>query len=126
MKAIVAVNKLGYIGLNGDLPWRCKNDLKHFKEKTMGQKLLLGRKTFESLPLLKGRELIVVGTGYNTLEDGLSQNPDWIIGGGKIYEQTLHLCDELHMSIIDDMTVGDTIFNMGDFRGKLYKYNFSL
>lgn len=111
MKLIVAVNKLGYIGLNDTLPWRSSEDLKHFKKMTEGCKLLVGRKTFESMPPLKGREVIVVGTGYNTLEDALRQSPDWIIGGASIYEQTSHLCDEHHISIIDDDTIGDTKLN---------------
>lgn len=108
MKLIVAVNKKGYIGLNDELPWRSKEDLKHFKENTLGCKLLVGRKTFEKMPALKGRQFLVVGTGYLTLEEALSMNPDWIIGGASIYKQTSHLCSEHHISIINDDTEGDT------------------
>ena len=73
MKVIIAVNKNGYIGKDDKLPWRCKEDLKHFKEMTMGCKLLVGRTTYESMPKLEGREMIVVGTSYNTLKDALAK-----------------------------------------------------
>lgn len=125
MKLIVAVNNKGYIGLNDSLPWRCSEDLKHFKEKTMGCKLLVGRKTFEAMPPLKGRELIVVGKGYHTMEEALAKNPDWVIGGASIYEQLAPYCNEFHISDINDDTIGDTMLpaiNMSHI--KLYKYYF--
>ena len=125
MKAIIAINKKGYIGKDDKLPWKCKEDLKHFKNLTMGCKLLVGRVTYESLPKLKGREMIVVGKGYNTLEQALEKNPDWIIGGKRIYESTIHLCDELHISEINDETIGDTkIPEMKNFSGKKIIYKF--
>jgi dihydrofolate reductase len=127
MKAIIAVNKLGYIGKEESLPWKCKEDLNHFKKMTMNCKLLVGRKTFEALPPLKGRNLIVVGKGYNTLEEALEQKPDWIIGGKKIYESTIHLCDELHISEINDETIGDTkIPEIKNFFGKKIFYKFDI
>ena len=107
MKLITAINTKGFIGLNGELPWRSSADLKYFKEQTVGCKLLVGRTTFEKLPPLKGRELIVVGTGHYTLQEALDLKPDWIIGGASIYQQCAHLCDEWHLSIINDTTVGD-------------------
>ena len=57
MKAIAAVSQNGVIGRQGDLPWRLPEDLKWFKKLTMGGILLMGRKTWESLPGgLPGRE----------------------------------------------------------------------
>lgn len=127
MKCIIAINKSGYIGLNDTLPWRSSEDLKHFKNLTYGKKLIVGRTTFESLPPLKDRELIVVGKGYNTLEEALSKNPDWVIGGKTLYETTIHLCDELHLSIINDKTIGDTKApNLEIFKGKTFKYEFNV
>lgn len=124
-KLIIAVNLLGYIGLNNGLPWRCLEDLKHFKKLTLNSKCLVGRKTYESLPPLKNRELIVVGTGYYTLEEALALKPDWIIGGKSIYEQTAHLCDEIHISEIQDTTQGDTLFPNIDLSiAKVFKYKF--
>ena len=57
MKAIAAVSQNGVIGKNGDLPWRISGDLQWFKKITMGHVLLMGRKTWQSLPkALPGRE----------------------------------------------------------------------
>lgn len=107
MDAIAAVNKLGYLGKDGQLMWHCKEDLKWFKQVTMGKKCLVGRKTYEALPNLPGRELIVVGTGHNTLEEALALKPDIVIGGGQIYRATIDMIDKLYLSIIDDDQVGD-------------------
>jgi len=107
MEAIAAINKLGYLGKDGQLMWHCKDDLKWFKQVTMGKKCLVGRKTYEALPNLPGRELIVVGTGHNTLEEALALKPDIVIGGGQIYRATIDMIDKLYLSIIDDDQVGD-------------------
>lgn len=107
MDAIAAINKLGYLGKDGQLMWHCKKDLKWFKEITMGKKCLVGRKTYEALPPLPGRELIVVGSNYNTLEHAMSLNPDIVIGGGQIYKATISIIDTLYLSIIDDNQIGD-------------------
>lgn len=107
MEAIAAINKLGYLGKDGQLMWHCKEDLKWFKQVTMGKKCLVGRKTYEALPDLPGRELIVVGTGHNSLEEALAMNPDIVIGGGQIYRATINSIDKMYLSIIDDDQVGD-------------------
>lgn len=106
MKAIIAKNNKNYIGLNGGLPWRSKDDLKHFKESTMGCKLLVGFTTSQKLPKLNGREVIVDDEtkviDYNEI--------DWCCGGKYTYEKFCHLFTELHISIINDDTIGDTEF----------------
>ena len=125
MKAIIAINKAGFIGKDDKLPWRCKDDLNHFKEMTMGCKLLVGRTTFESMPKLDGREMIVVGKGYNTFEEALNKEPDWVIGGKRLYESTIHFCDELHISEINDETIGDTRApDFKEYKGRIIKYKF--
>lgn len=125
LKAIIAINKLDYIGLDNKLPWKSSDDLKHFKKMTMGCKLLVGRTTFESMPELSGREVIVVGKGYHTLEEALAKNPDWVIGGKRLYESTIELCDELHVSEIQDKTIGDTLApDLSKFNGKVWYYKF--
>jgi dihydrofolate reductase len=127
MKAIVARNLKGFIGKNGKLPWKSRADLEHFKTLTMGAKLLVGRKTFENLPPLPGRELIVVGTGYNTLQEALSQKPDWVIGGKQLYESTAHLITGLHISIINDKTIGDVEFpNFEYYKGYIHLHYFDV
>jgi dihydrofolate reductase len=61
MKAIIAMAKNRVIGNNGKLPWpSIKEDFKWFKEFTMGKKLIVGKNTFDTLPLLKNRECIVL------------------------------------------------------------------
>jgi dihydrofolate reductase len=115
MKIILAKNKLNYIGLDERLPWRSTEDLQHFKKLTLGKRLLVGRVTYENLPKLKDRTIIVVGKGYNTLAEGLAQRPDFIIGGKNLIESILNeprykqLITQVHLSIIDDSTVGDVL-----------------
>lgn len=107
MKAIIAKNNLNYIGLNGELPWSSKDDLKHFKELTMGGKLIVGWNTSKKLPHLKGREIIIDDDNNSNID---YNEIDWCIGGKLTYEKFCHLFTELHISIINDDTIGDTIF----------------
>ncbi len=115
MQIILAQNKLKYIGLDGRLPWNSKEDLQHFKAMTLGKRLLVGRITYENLPELKDRTMIVVGKGYNTLIQGISQRPDFIIGGAALINSILNeprykkLITQVHLSIIDDETEGDVL-----------------
>ena len=61
MKAIIAMAQNRVIGKNGGLPWpNIKEDLKHFKEFTMGKTLIVGKNTFDTLPLLKNRECLIL------------------------------------------------------------------
>lgn len=114
---IVAVNALGYIGLNGDIPWRCPEDLKHFKATTMGKTLVMGRKTYEGLPVkLRGRNIEVVSRSGKTLEACLEEykGKELIIaGGGEVYNQTIDIADRVILSVIKGEPVkGDTRFPM--------------
>lgn len=106
MKAVLAVNNLGYIGLNDGLPWRSTEDFNHFKKLTMGGKLLVGWRTAQTLPPLKGREIIV---DDGSLRD-IYVECDWCIGGKKTYEKYAPVFTELHISHIDDDSIGDTMF----------------
>ena len=124
-KAIVAVSEDGVIGRNGDLPWRLSGDLKWFKKITMGHTILMGRKTWDSLPnALPGRENWVLSR-KGTHEEGmkvfrnlkevaeyLPQNKTlFIIGGGEIYSQTLPLCHELFITEVrQKVPDGDAFF----------------
>lgn len=106
MKAILAINNKGYIGLKGSLPWKCSADLKHFKKETIGGKLLVGYRTAQTLPNLPGRELIVFDKHQNTIDYA---SADWCIGGKDTYEKFCHLFTELHVSVINDDTIGDVM-----------------
>jgi len=104
MKGIIAVNKLGYIGVDNHLLWECKQDLNHFKEKTLNQRLLVGYNTSLLLPPLKNRELVI------DIRNELITDVDWCIGGKKTYEKYCEYFDELHISNINDYSIGDTMF----------------
>ena len=122
---IVAVGKENEIGLDNKLLWKSKSDLAHFKHLTQGKPIIMGRKTFESLPgILPGRPHIVVSSkgvpaigsvDYEaSLKRALSRASDYdevfIIGGASIYDQALPLVDELHISHMDWTGKADTFF----------------
>ena len=65
MRAVVAVNNLGYIGRDNNLLWFSSEDLKHFKNLTMGAKLLVGYNTSLTLPPLYNREIFIDKREYN-------------------------------------------------------------
>ena len=121
MRGIIAVNNLGYIGLDGELPWKSSEDLKHFKKLTMGDPVLVGYRTYETLPPLKGRKILLddVNRHVTMLDKTIDDIPFdyykdgdglWCIGGKKTYERYADFFDELHISHIDDNTIGDTMF----------------
>lgn len=121
MKAIIAVNNLGFIGIGDKLLWYNPEDLKHFKNLTLNQTLLVGYRTYQSLPPLKNRELIV------DERDNINLNPVWCIGGKKTYEKYSPYFTELHISHIDDNQIGDVVFpNLSNLNPncKVYNYHF--
>ncbi len=135
MKGIIAINNLGYIGLNNNLPWRCSEDLKHFKALTLNCNLLVGYNTANTLPPLKDREVMVDSRDNNDVSwivEGtdapkLNREFDWCIGGKKTYEKYCHLFTELHISRINDNSIGDTMFpDLKDLNPmcKVFIYNF--
>jgi dihydrofolate reductase len=104
---IVACDRNGAIGKDGDLPWKQPTDLQHFKQVTMGSNLIMGRKTWDSLPgMLPGRTHYVLSRGevegveVIALDKALEMD-GWVIGGGEIYELFLPHVEELHRTIID-------------------------
>lgn len=108
MKAIVAVNNLGFIGKGDKLLWHNKEDLRHFKKMTQHCTLLVGFRTAQGLPKLTNRELIVVDRrDSNTYH---YEDAEWCIGGKKTYEDYCHLFTELHISHIIDNQIGDVTF----------------
>lgn len=127
MKAIIAVNNLGFIGIGNEMLWKSKEDFQHFRSMTTqlsehGNEIpvmLVGNTTAQGMPPLKGRKLIVVSkqsktnkqfwSPENALNNSIN-NIDWIIGGKSIYEQTCHLWTELHISHINDNSIGDVVF----------------
>jgi len=112
----------GAIGKDGDLPWRLPADLKHFKALTMGLPMIMGRKTFDSLPgLLPGRRHIVLtrDAGWAaegaetaaTLDDALTLAGGGtiaIIGGAAVFEAFLPRADRVELTQIHADYDGDT------------------
>ena len=124
-KAIVAVAEDGVIGRGGDLPWRLSADLKWFKKITLGHTILMGRKTWESLPgALPGRqnwvlsrtvepqEGMAVFRSMDEVKQALTPTQTlFIIGGGEIYSMALPLCHELYISEVrQKVPDGDAFF----------------
>lgn len=111
------------IGLNGGLPWRYPEDLKHFKKTTLGGTIIMGRGVFEELNEipLPGRRNVVLSRSMNydnvdtftSLENALEtvdEDEVFIIGGGVLYRETLSKADKLIITEIKNEYEGDTFF----------------
>ena len=122
MKAIAAMALNRVIGNNQQLPWHIPEELKHFRETTLNQTLLMGRKTFESMGArpLPHRKTYILTTnntrfeGVHTIHsinelDTLNETI-WLCGGAKIYEQFLPQCSELILTVILQTFDGDAFF----------------
>ena len=124
---IVAIARNGAIGYNGDLVYHLPADMKRFKALTTGHTVLMGRKTFQSLPkgALPNRRNIVLtrqegatfpgAEVYPSIEEALShctqQEKVYVIGGAQIYRQALPLADELEITLVHDTPLkADTFF----------------
>lgn len=123
MKAIVAVSKNNIIAKDNKIPWYFPDDLKFFKEKTLNQNIIVGRKTFETLPSLPNRKIYVLSKKNIVYDnavviDDISQAPknSWLCGGAEIYNQYIHLCDELfYTDILYDVSY--------DYNEQVVKFN---
>ena len=125
---VAAVARNGVIGAGGGLPWHLPDELRLFKETTMGHVLVMGRRTYESVGRpLPGRTTVVV-----------TRSPDWspgadevlvvhgvdealgraraiddevfVVGGGELYEAALPHADRLLLTFVDQEPEGDTTF----------------
>ena len=127
LELIAAVAANGVIGRGGQLPWRLPDDLKHFKQLTLGHALIMGRKTYESIAKpLPGRQNIVVSRTWDVrphpavavagcLDDALalaaaSPPPAFVIGGAALYADALPLVDVMHLTELENAVEGDTFF----------------
>jgi dihydrofolate reductase len=121
---IVAMAKNRTIGIDNTLPWRCPEDLKHFKALTMGHHMIMGRKTFDSIGKpLPGRTTVVVTRNpelkiegcvmAHSLQEAIAACEDdevFIVGGAEIYAQALPLADTLYVTEIQQDVEGDAHF----------------
>lgn len=136
--AVVAIGKNRELGLAGKLLWHIPDDLKRFKELTLGHPLIMGRKTFESIlgytsgKPLPGRTNIVITRHPADMMEIVSPSSDVIVvssleeaigraktlddkevhigGGAQIYEQALPYIDKLYLTLIDDEKEADSFF----------------
>ncbi|WP_233199772.1 dihydrofolate reductase [Cryobacterium sp. N22] len=116
----------GVIGDAGSIPWHLPEDLARFKELTQGGAVIMGRRTWDSLPErfrpLAGRHNIVItrqpdwaaegATVVHSLAEALAAATPaavWIIGGGDIYRQSMPLADRLEVTEVDLDAAGDTV-----------------
>ena len=121
---VVALSNNNVIGKDNDLPWSLKRDLKHFREYTTNKLLIMGRKTFESLPkVLPNRHNIVVTRNRNFSKEGITvchsvndalecagDKQQFVIGGGQIYKQAIGLADVIELTKIHSKFEGDVFF----------------
>lgn len=108
MKAIVSIDEDFGIGKDGNLLIHNKEDMKFFKETTMGHPVIMGMKTYKSLPcLLKGRENIIITKQHikidgaivcNDYKELLDKEDAFVIGGSQIYALLLPYCNELYIT----------------------------
>ena len=124
-KAIAAMSENRVIGAGGRIPWHLPEDFKWFKQVTMGQILVMGRKTYESIGRpLPGRQTILLSrTGFTA--DGVVTVPDvdallrrvqddprevFVAGGGEIYRLLMPWCGELLLTRVRRVVEGDALF----------------
>jgi dihydrofolate reductase len=130
MSRLVLIAALGIdrgIGKDNSLPWRLPDDLKRFKEITLGKPVVMGRKTWESLGKyapLPGRRNIVLSRDasyqapgaevFTSLDEALNalvlEAEICIIGGAQIYTQALPLADSLRLTLVDAAPPADAFF----------------
>ncbi len=123
---VVAHSRNRVIGRDGGLPWRLPGDMRHFRELTTGHTVLMGRRTFESIPdsfrPLPDRRNLVLSSDPAYRAEGAEVFADlpsaleacgrdcFVIGGAQTYEESLPLAGRLHATEIDAEIEGDVYF----------------
>ena len=122
-RAIAAMAENRVIGNHNAIPWHLPEDFKWFKKTTMGQTLLMGRKTFDSIGRpLPGRQTIILSRNQlsipntqtvntiESIESVATSDIIWIAGGAEIYQLMLPKCSDLYLTRVHQRPVGDTFF----------------
>ncbi|WP_144764084.1 dihydrofolate reductase [Curtobacterium sp. 9128] len=114
----------GVIGADGGMPWHVPEDLAHFRQVTGEGTVVMGRRTWESLPArfrpLPGRRNVVLTRDPDWSADGAvvvhdlataldTDEPVWVIGGGQVYAAALPFADRVAETVIDSDVAGDTV-----------------
>ncbi len=125
LSIIVAMSSERAIGANNDLLWHLPADLKRFKELTTGHTILMGRKTFDSLPkgALPNRRNVVISRSVKTIDGvdvyasmdealaSIRNNEEvFVIGGGEIYSALLPMVERLYLSVVEGAYPEATVF----------------
>ena len=135
---IAAVAKNGVIGVRGGLPWRIASDMARFRAATMGKPILMGRKTWDSLPRkpLPGRDNLVLSRERNfrargawnftkfdaclaagaAMAEARGVDEICVVGGSLIYAETLPVADRVILTEVDLAPAGDAYFPQLDPR----------
>jgi dihydrofolate reductase len=124
---VLAMAENGVIGKQGAIPWRIAEDMRRFKALTLGKPVVMGRKTWDSLPKkpLPGRVNIVVtrqadwaadgALGASTFDDALTRAGNatelMVIGGGEIYREALSSADRIELTEVHRAFEGDAHFD---------------
>lgn len=134
---LVAIDHNGVMGKDGKMPWYYPEDIKRFKSITMGYPVVMGRKTWDSLPIkpLPGRDNIVLTRNglvddrclvYKDLKEVIVMFSDkekiYVIGGAEIFKAYMDFADTLDITYINEYYNGDTYFPELDME-KWYTYN---
>ena len=130
LNIILATDINGGIGFKNKLPWNNKEELKIFKDKTIHQVLIMGKRTFDQLSL-KNRQIVVVSREKSieqAIEEAtkLSNNGNiWIAGGKFVYEYFFNSDMEytIHISILNDQYICDTYVHLNFHKYKLIEKN---
>lgn len=142
LSLIAAIGKNYELGKDNQLIWRIKEDLKFFKDTTMGHPIVMGRKTFESLPrVLPGRKNIVISTSeinnneievYKNIRNFLVkyaslQDEIFVIGGASLYEQFIDMANTMYLTLIDKEEKSADVyfpkFNIEDWNKQVLSFN---
>jgi dihydrofolate reductase len=123
---IVAIAQNNAIGKDNDLLWHLSGDLKRFKELTTGHTIVMGKRTFESLPVrpLPNRKSIVITDVEGeqipgcvmaySIEDAIAKfdntDENFIIGGGSVYRQFMPIADKLYLTVVHKDFEADTFY----------------
>ena len=154
LSIIACVGKNLELGKDNDLIFHIKEDMKYFKDVTLNHIVVMGRKTFESLPtLLKDRKNVVITRSknidfpedvevYSSIEEFMEHYKDYkdeifVIGGASIYKQFLDFCDKIYLTEVDKESDADVYFPEFDKNlyekeiiksgeSKTLKYNFAV
>ncbi|MGU8121976.1 dihydrofolate reductase [Clostridium perfringens] len=137
---IVAMSENNVIGNNGKIPWKIKGEQKRFKDLTIGNTIIMGRKSFDEIgkPLPNRKTILISKTKkiidtscitVNSLKDALEitrkESEVFIAGGGQVYKDAMPYVDRIYLTVIHKNVDGDTFFpqlNKNDFKKTYEEY----